>query len=108
MSVLFGVNIALFTYYIRRRQSLQSSTGVQVAGIAGLVSSLFGIGCAACGSVIVTGLLGLFGASSLLLLLPFHGAEFGLLGLGLFVISIHYLSLRVDDPLVCPLNQKDL
>jgi uncharacterized membrane-anchored protein len=108
LAVLFGVNIALLTYYIRRRQEASRSTHLQLASVVGFVSSIFGIGCAACGSVIVTGVLSVFGASGLLLLLPFGGAEFGVLGLVLLLVSIYYLIKRINDPIVCPLNSKDL
>jgi hypothetical protein len=102
LAVLFGINIALLTFYIRRRQEVSRNTKIHLSSVAGLVSGIFGIGCAACGSVIITSVLGLFGASSLLLLLPFHGAEFGVLGIVLLSISIRYLMKHINDPLVCP------
>jgi hypothetical protein len=102
ISVLFGLNSALLVYYIvRRRGTGLSNAGGNTAGFFGLVSGFFGIGCAACGSVIVSGLLTLFGAGGLLALLPFHGAEFGLLGVILLSFSVFQLCKRISDPLVC-------
>ena len=59
------------------------------------------MGCAACGSVILTAFLGTIGAGGLLLLLPFHGAEFGIIGLLLLCASIRYLIKKIAEPLVC-------
>lgn len=100
--VLFGINIALLTFYIRRRQEASRGTVAHMASIGGVVSAVLGIGCAACGSVVLTSLLGLFGASGLLLLLPLHGVEFGIVGLVLLVVSIRYLIKRIEDPIICP------
>lgn len=106
IAVLFGVNISLVTYYIRRQQVASSNTKVHAASMGGLVSGVLGIGCAACGSIILTALLGTFGAGSFIVLLPFHGAEFGLIGIALMLASIYYVSARINDPLVCRLNSR--
>ncbi|MCD5381279.1 MAG: hypothetical protein LR008_01755, partial [Candidatus Pacebacteria bacterium] len=102
IAVLFGINVSLLTYYIRRRQIEVSGKTAHVTSIGGLISGIFGIGCAACGSIILTSVLGLFGATGLLLLLPFHGAEFGVIGIILLAFSINYLVKKIDDPFVCP------
>lgn len=103
IALLFGINSALLTYYIRRRQSqtIRSNTSGHTAGILGTVSGVFGVGCAACGSVIISGLLSLVGAGWLLALLPLRGAEFGLLGMILLSYSVYQLCKRINDPLVC-------
>lgn len=98
---LFGVNTALLTFYIRRRQNKSQNVKGNTAGFLGAVSGVFGIGCAACGSVIISGLLALFGASGLLALLPLHGAEFGVVGVVLLMYSVYQLCKRINDPLVC-------
>lgn len=104
-SLLFGVNIGLLVYYIRRRQEGASkSKKVHLVGIGGMISAVLGIGCAACGSVILTTLFGVFGAGSMVLFLPFDGAEFGVLGIILLLISILYLIKHINDPLVCPVE----
>jgi hypothetical protein len=102
ISTLFGINSSLLAYYIRRRQTGVSNTSGHAAGVLGVVSGVFGVGCAACGSVIISSLLVLFGASGLLAMLPFHGAEFGVLGVTLLWFSIYQLCKRIHDPLVCP------
>lgn len=102
--LLLGVNVALLIYYVRRQQNSYVDKTAHVASLGGLVSALLGIGCAACGSIILSAILSLLGASSLLLLLPFHGAEFAVFGIGLLIFSIAYLIKRINDPLVCPVN----
>jgi hypothetical protein len=100
--VLFGINIALLIFYIRRRQSTSNAGGTaSLVSLGGAVSAVLGIGCAACGSVILTAVLGLLGAGGLLVLLPFHGVEFGVLGVVLLLVSCWYLIKKIDDPLVC-------
>lgn len=100
--VLFAVNICLFVFYIRRAQRVTKKTKrVHLTGVAGAVSGALGIGCAACGSVILTAFATSLGATGLLLALPLHGGEFGLLGIVLLIVSIRYLVHRINDPLVC-------
>lgn len=102
ISMLLGLNIAMLVYYIRRRQMVVKDRHVQLTGIGGLVSGVLGVGCAACGSVIVTATAGLFGVPGLLLFLPLHGAEFGILAIALLLVSLYYITKRIEDPLICP------
>lgn len=101
ISFLFGMNTALLVFYIRRRKQLAPKIGTNAAGFAGLVSGAFGIGCAACGSVIISAILGSAAGAALLLALPLHGAEFGLLGVALLAYSVLQLCRRIADPAVC-------
>lgn len=103
-SVLFGINISLLLYYIRRRQSAATGRSAEWSSLGGIISGVFGVGCAACGSVVLSTLLTTFGAGGLIALLPFHGAEFGILGLLLLSASIWYLTKRINDPLICPIS----
>lgn len=102
--ILLGINMALLIFYIRRRQEASGGRAAQLAGVGGVVSAVLGIGCAACGSVILTAVLSFFGAGGLLLLLPFHGVEFGVLGIVLLLVSIRYLIKRINDPTVCTIK----
>lgn len=100
--VLFSVNISLFVFYIRRAQ--KGATGFKrthVRSLAGIVSGVFGIGCAACGSVVLTGLAASLGATGVLLMLPLHGGEFTIFGVVLLVWSIYFLVKKINNPLVC-------
>jgi hypothetical protein len=59
------------------------------------------VGCAACGSVILTAILATIGVGGLLLALPFKGAELGIIALGILFWSNYYLAKKINDPLVC-------
>jgi len=104
IAVLFGIQVSLLVYYIRRVRTGMKIAGTGASGLGGLVSGMFGIGCAACGTFILTSVLALFGASGLLAFLPFGGEEFGVIGLGLLSYSIYLLLKKIDSPLVCEIK----
>ncbi len=102
MSLLFGLNISLLVFYIRMMRG--SGTVVRTVGtlsVGGLISGFFGIGCAVCGSVILTSLLSLIGAVGLLAFLPLGGEEFSFLSLGLLAYALIVLVRRIDAGRVC-------
>lgn len=100
-AILFGLNSTLLVFYIANRRVRAENYAGNAATVAGMVAGVFGIGCAACGSIIISAFLALFGASGLLLLLPLQGAEFGLLAVGLLGFSVYQLTQRINDPLIC-------
>lgn len=104
VSILFGMQVALLVYYIRRVRISAKLGGVGASGLGGLISGMLGVGCAACGTFILTSLLALFGISGLLLLLPFGGEEFVFLGIGLLLYSIYQLMKKIEEPIVCPVT----
>jgi len=102
ISILFGINISLLAYYINsvRGGSVElQKTGV--AGIGGLIFGLFGIGCAACGTFVLSSLLALFGATGLLAFLPFGGQSLAFIGVALLIYSIYSITRKMKSPLVC-------
>lgn len=100
IAILFGMNVAMLVYLVRSRAALLHKSGA-ATGTLGLLSGIFGIGCAACGSLIVTSVLSLLGAGGALAYLPLRGAEFGLIGVALLLWSTYALSKRIGDPLIC-------
>jgi len=100
IAILFGINVALLTYYMRRRKMAEAKGGA-AAGVGGLVSGMFGIGCAACGTIVLGPILTLVGAGGLVALLPFGGQEFGLLGVGILGFSVYIAAKKVSEPVVC-------
>ena len=104
IALMFGVQTTLLTYYIRKirtsRSSLRSIGGM---GLGGLIAGFFGIGCAACGTFILTTVLSLIGAGGILTFLPFGGEEFGFLGVALLLYSNLLLVKKIDAPFVCPI-----
>ncbi|MBI2004970.1 hypothetical protein HYS79_02305 [Patescibacteria group bacterium] len=104
IAVLFGINTALLAYYLRTGRAALSGSGATLSAggsVGGLVSGVFGIGCAACGTFLFTSTLALFGAGGLLALLPFGGEEFGFLGVGLLAYSTYVTAKKITEPLVC-------
>ncbi|HQU09423.1 MAG TPA: hypothetical protein PLV25_05630, partial [Opitutales bacterium] len=70
-------------------------------GFLGIASGVLGMGCAACGSFLLTSLLSLFGASWLLSYLPLAGGEFGILGVILLAVSLYMTAKKIQNPAVC-------
>ena len=100
IAVLFGLNVSLLVFLIRQRRKA-SLGGVSVAGIGGFVSGIFGVGCAACGTFVLTSVLSLIGGGALLTALPLGGEEFGILGLLLLGYTTYTLLKKIQEPLVC-------
>ena len=98
---LMGVNIALLTYYLKRRVKGARAGGTTLLGS---LVGLLGIGCASCGSVILSLVLGFSASTSFLGFLPLHGLEFGLLGLTMLLISAYQLCRKIQNPLVCVID----
>jgi len=100
IAVLFGINISLLIYYIRKQRKIFKGSGVY-ASVGGVISGMFGIGCAACGTFILSAVLGIFGGASAVAFLPFGGEEFGFIGVGLLSYSIVLTSRKIEKPYVC-------
>jgi len=104
IAVLFGMNIAMMVFFIKKQQGTIAHTqGIFGAGIGGLVSGILGMGCASCGTFVLTWLLSIFGVGGILTYLPLHGQEFGLLGVALLLYSLWHVSRNIDEPNVCTL-----
>ena len=100
IAVLFGMNVAVIIYGFRQQQS-QSTQFVAATGLGGLVSGVFGIGCAACGTLLLSPALAFLGIGTLVTLLPFGGEEFGALGVGLLSLSLILSAQKIGQPMVC-------
>lgn len=98
ISLLFGLNVALAVFYFRTRLTLGRETG---ASLGGLILGLLGVGCASCGSVVITTLLGLSVSASVLGLFPLKGQEFGLLGIAFLLFSIISIARKLAFPPNC-------
>lgn len=103
IAILFGMNVSLFTYFVYKQKAIIKGTN-SVAGIGGLVSGIFGIGCAACGTFILTWVLGLIGAASIISFLPLGGEEFGILGVVLLVYAVVVTAKKISTPQVCAID----
>lgn len=98
LSAIFtGLVVGALLLYLRRRVGLERSTGTSVLGI---VVSVIGIGCASCGSIILTSLFGI-GALSFTAILPLNGVEFSILGILLLLYSFFSIANKYSNPLAC-------
>ncbi len=106
IAVLFGANVAMIAYYFGMRRQLvrrADQTGA-AASLGGLASGFFGVGCAACGTFVLSPALSFIGVSGLIALLPFGGEEFGALGVGMLGFSLVLTARRIGEPVACPLG----
>src|SRR3990167_10630023 len=95
---LAGMQVSLLIYYLRQTARLQQSMGMSALGVA---TSMLGVGCASCGSVILTSFIGFGSATAVLGLLPFRGQEFGFLGIGILLFAISLTIRKIDQPFAC-------
>ena len=91
---LFGVNTAMALHYLKGRFALDRSAGT---GFVGTVFGMLGVGCASCGSIIASSVLG----TAVVGILPFRGLEFGLIGILILSFSIYLTAKRISEPEVC-------
>ena len=106
IAALFGANVAVMAYYFRARRQLLGQAGQAgtAAGLGGLASGFFGVGCAACGAFVLGPVLAFVGASGLIALLPFGGEEFGALGVAMLGYSLVLTARKIGEPVACPLG----
>lgn len=100
VAVLFGINSTMLFYYLRKKVVLEKSLG---AGFGGILTGLIGVGCASCGSVILSSIFGLGATAGFIGVLPLKGQEFGLLSIGILSISIYKLAQKIQQPVLCKL-----
>ncbi|MDP3784596.1 MAG: hypothetical protein Q8R12_00755 [bacterium] len=110
IAALFGINIAMVAYFLKQTRLRQGFGGQArdnlgkqnlAAGVGGVASGVFGIGCAACGSFILSAILSSLGAAGALAILPLRGGEFGILSVILLAISLFLISKKIAAPLMC-------
>lgn len=102
-AILFGMNVAMLAYHLKRKVKLERSIGTSFAGV---VFGILGVGCASCGSVILTSFFGTAAALGVLGVLPLKGLEFGLIGIAILTASVLHLSKKIADPDACQIPRK--
>ncbi len=98
ISFLFAVNITLLIYYVKRKIKFYKSAGLSFFG---MIFGLLGVGCAACGSVILSSIFGIGATAGFLGFLPFNGMEFGVLGVVILAFSIFLMAKKINLPEAC-------
>lgn len=95
---LTSVYLAMVVVYLEKRSFLYREAGF---GASAFVLGMFGVGCASCGSVIISGLLGAGAAAGFLGFFPLNGQEFGIASIALLLVSLGWLSRKFADPVSC-------
>lgn len=99
IALLIGINTSLVLAYVRMRRDKMRATGV-ASGLLGTLAGLLGLGCAACGTFVLSPLLVTIGAGGLLALLPFGGEELKYIGITLLLLSAYLLARDLNRPAV--------
>jgi len=98
VSLLFGLNMSLFSFYLKRRVRLQKEAGLSAGGI---IAGMLGVGCASCGSFIISSLFGASASVAFLGFLPLKGQEFAIISIIILGLSIISTSKKIQEPLIC-------
>ena len=104
-AALTGIQTSLFIYYLRQSVRIQREMGVSLAGVA---TSLLGVGCVSCGSVMLTSLIGFGAATTVLGALPFRGQEFGFAGIAILLFAISFTLKKINQPYVCEVKKNNM
>lgn len=99
---LFGLCTAMIAYLIRQKRTAAAGANIAI-GSVGMASGALGVGCAACGSLLLAGALPFAGAAALIAALPLAGAEFGILSVALLLVSLLLISRAIARPAQCAL-----
>ena len=108
IAVLFGMNAAVmaYTYVERRRLTSPAMHTGAVASLGGLASGLFGIGCATCGTLLLSPALAFLGLGTFTALLPFGGEESGALGVVILALSLFISAKKIGPPMLCQVTSQ--
>ncbi len=106
IAVLFGISTAMIVYLLKQKRVAAAGQNITI-GSGAVASGVVGIGCAACGSLILGGAVPFLGATSALALLPLDGAEFGILSVALLVVSLLLISKTIAEPAACLLARSE-
>src|SRR3989344_4085140 len=97
-AALTGIQASLLIYYLRQSIKIQKDLGVSLVGVA---TSLLSVGCASCGSVVLTSLIGFGSATTVLGVLPLRGQELGFVGIAILLITIGFTFKKINQAYVC-------
>ncbi|XOU94010.1 MAG: hypothetical protein ACNFW9_04155 [Candidatus Kerfeldbacteria bacterium] len=103
IALFTSINLSMLVYYLKVRIKNERASG---AGLIGTVIGVLGVGCASCGSVLLTSIFGISSTSALIGFLPFNGVEFGLIGMIFILFAIYLLAKKIINPNVCKINTK--
>lgn len=103
MAGLFGIDASLIAHYMRRQMRVSRAAG---ASAFGMLVGLLGVGCASCGSVFLTSLVGMGATVGALSWLPLHGQEFTWLGILIAIFSMFSVAGKIVAPQACRIEKR--
>jgi hypothetical protein len=103
IAVQFGITAAMIAYLLHKKRPAAAGQNIAI-GSGAMASGMLGIGCAACGSLILGGVLPSLGAAAALAALPLQGEEFGILSVTLLFGSLLLVSKNIVEATACPLS----
>lgn len=92
LAVLFALSLTLNFYAVRELRMEKSWLG-QAGGV---FLGTIGVGCAACGTFVLSGFLSTAATAAVISVLPFHGKEFLAAGLILMGLSVYRTAKSID------------
>lgn len=98
-SLLGGINVSLAYTYMKLRGQVILKSGLYQG--LGLFLALFGIGCAACGTALMSVILSFLGVSAMIHTLPYDGQELGYIGIIFLAMATYTLARRVATYATC-------
>lgn len=104
IAALLGIDVAMVAYLLTHRRGAGAARNVAL-GSGGVASGVVGIGCAACGSLLLGGIAPVLGIAGALAALPLHGEEFGILSVALLCVSLLLVGQAIAGPGACALEQ---
>lgn len=87
LATLFVVTLYVLVVISSFRQKRSHAKTGSLVGIL----TILGIGCASCGTIVLTSMLGVIGAAGLITFFPLHGGEFQILAFIVATLSLHVL-----------------
>ena len=102
ISVLFGLTIPMIAYLVAQRRVAAAGRGLAI-GSGAMATGVVALGCASCGSLILTVLLPTLGVTSALAALPLQGEEFGIVSVAMLFFSLALVSKSIAASSICPM-----
>ena len=96
IAILFGLNTSMILYYISQNKGAFAHKSMW-AQVGAFMVAVLGLGCASCGALLLTPLLGTALAGTLLLL-PFDGMELSVISIAIILWSMYAVAKKIDNP----------
>ena len=103
MALLAGINMAVVIYNTKNYLKTRKMAGI---GVGAMILGILGVGCASCGSVLLTSIIGVSSVASTIHVLPLKGMEINLLVILILVLSIYLSAKQINKNFTCKIKSK--